>query len=64
MVKFINNNKSLIQAISFWILLIFLIGFGSGLLVSKEIWKYKANEVTKVGAVLIGGKIYDVKLRP
>ncbi len=63
MVKFINN-KSLIQAISFWVLLVFLLGFGSGLMASKGIWEYKANEVTKVGAVLIDGKIYDVKLRP
>ena len=63
MTKYIKEHKIFIQAIGFWTLLIFLAGFSCGLLVSKGIWDYKAREVTKVGAVLIDGKVFDVKQR-
>ncbi len=64
MVTFINTHKQLIQAVGFWVLLVFLTGFACGLLVSKGIWEYKSGEVTKVGSVLIDGRVYDVKLKP
>jgi len=63
MTKYIKEHKSVVQAIGFWVLLVFLTGFSCGLLVSKGIWDYKAREVTKVGAVLIDGKVFDVKQR-
>lgn len=64
LLKFFNGHKQLIQAVGFWVLLVFLVGFCSGLAVSREIWNYKAKEVVKVGGVLIEGHVYDIKQRP
>lgn len=64
MTKYLREHKQLIQAISFWALLVFLVGFASGLGVSVGIWKYKSKEVTRVGAVLIDNEVYKVEKRP
>lgn len=61
MTKYIKEHKILIQAVGFWILLVFLIGFLAGLGVSKGIWDYKAKEVTRTGIVLIDNKVYELK---
>lgn len=63
MTKFVKEHKNLIQAIMFWVLLVFMIGFCSGLVASKFVWNYKVAEVTKTGAVLIDNTVYEVKRR-
>lgn len=63
MVTYIKQHKNLIQAVMFWVLLVFMIGFCFGLVSSKIIWNYKVSEVTKTGAVLIDNTVYEVKRR-
>jgi len=63
MVTYIKTHKNLIQAIMFWVLLVFLVGFCSGLITSKLVWNYKVAEITKTGAVLIDNAVYEVKRR-
>jgi len=64
MTKFIRENKNLMQAIAFWALFVFLVGFGSGLASSKLIWDYKVNEIIKTKAALVGNTVYEIKERP
>lgn len=58
-----ENLKRTIHTFGFWFLVFFLLGMITGGYVSYMFQKAQLDNAVKVGGIVMGGKVYEVKER-
>lgn len=59
-----NGISTLFHTLSFWFLLIFLLGFLSGTYAMNKYLDVRMNDAVKLNGIIINGLPFDLKQRP